>query len=110
MEELEAQTNLPALTLRARARAMRSTMLHRYGDMAVMTLDSFTNRLVKSFARDLALDQDYRIELDQDRIVEEAWQRVGPRRRAGPRRIHRNVEGLRPAAVEEEKDSRIRHP
>ena len=32
-----------------------STMLHRYGDMAVMTLDSFTNRLVKSFAWDLAL-------------------------------------------------------
>ena len=45
---------------------------HRYGEMAVMTLDSFTNRLVKSFARDLALDQDYRIELDQDRIVDEA--------------------------------------
>ena len=70
--ELTYQTRHTANTVSARARALRATMLHRYGEMAVMTLDSFTNRLVKSFARDLALDQDYRIELDQDRIVDEA--------------------------------------
>jgi len=72
VDELCAQTGLTPERLASRARALRATMLHRYGEMAVMTLDSFTNRLVKSFARDLALDQDYRIELDQDRIVDEA--------------------------------------
>ena len=51
--ELTDQTGLPANTLAARARALRATMLHRYGEMAVMTLDSFTNRLVKRFARGL---------------------------------------------------------
>ena len=111
VEELEAQTNLPALTLRARARAMRSTMLHRYGDMAVMTLDSFTNRLVKSFARDLALDQDYRIELDQDRIVEEAVANVLDRVGApGQEEFTEMLKGFARLQVEEEKDSRIRHP
>ena len=70
--ELTDQTGLSLDTLASRARAIRAAMLHRYGEISVMTLDSFTNRLVKSFARDLALDQDYRIELDQDRIVDEA--------------------------------------
>ena len=58
LSELADQTNLSEEVLARRARALRATMLHRYGEMAVMTLDSFTNRLVKSFARDLALDQD----------------------------------------------------
>lgn len=111
VEELAAQTDLPALTLRARARTMRSTMLHRYGDMAVMTLDSFTNRLVKSFARDLALDQDYRIELDQDRIVEEAVANVLDRVGApGQEEFTEMLKGFARLQVEEEKDSRIRHP
>ena len=90
---------------------MRSTMLHRYGDMAVMTLDSFTNRLVKSFARDLALDQDYRIELDQDRIVEEAVANVLDRVGApGQEEFTEMLKGFARLQVEEEKDSRIRHP
>ena len=72
VQELSDQTRLDATTLEKRARALRATMLHRYGELSVMTLDRFTNRLVKSFARDLALDQDYRIELDQDRLVDEA--------------------------------------
>ena len=109
--ELTDQTGLPANTLAARARALRATMLHRYGEMAVMTLDSFTNRLVKSFARDLALDQDYRIELDQDRIVDEAvgnlLDRVGT---PGEEALTALLKGFARLQVEEEKDSRIRHP
>ena len=111
IEELSDQTELPPETLAARARALRSTMLHRYGEMAVMTLDSFTNRLVKSFARDLALDQDYRIELDQDRLVDEAvgnlLDRIGGE---GEEELTELLKGFARLQVEEEKDSRIRHP
>ena len=111
VQELLDQTQLTADTLAVRARALRATMLHRYGEMAVMTLDSFTNRLVKSFARDLALDQDYRIELDQDRIVEEAvanvLDRVGE---PGHEEFTAMLKGFARLQVEEEKDSRIRHP
>jgi len=111
VNELCAQTSLTPDTLASRARALRATMLHRYGEMAVMTLDSFTNRLVKSFARDLALDQDYRIELDQDRIVDEAvsnlLDRIGD-----PAHVELTelLKGFARLQVEEEKDSRIRHP
>ena len=111
LSELADQTNLSEEVLARRARALRATMLHRYGEMAVMTLDSFTNRLVKSFARDLALDQDSRIELDQDRIVDEAvgnvLDRVGE---PGEEELTELLKGFARLQVEEEKDSRIRHP
>ena len=111
VEELCAQTSLTADQLASRARTLRATMLHRYGDMAVMTLDSFTNRLVKSFARDLALDQDYRIELDQDRIVDEAVGNVLDRIGVdGEDELTELLKGFARLQVEEEKDSRIRHP
>ena len=111
VKELSDQTSLTPEVLASRARALRATMLHRYGEMAVMTLDSFTNRLVKSFARDLALDQDYRIELDQDRIVDEAvgnlLDRIGA---PGEEKLTELLKGFARLQVEEEKDSRIRHP
>lgn len=111
VDELCAQTSLTPDQLASRARALRATMLHRYGDMAVMTLDSFTNRLVKSFARDLALDQDYRIELDQDRIVDEAVGNLLDRIGAdGEEELTELLKGFARLQVEEEKDSRIRHP
>ena len=111
VKELSDQTSLTPEVLASRARALRATMLHRYGEMAVMTLDSFTNRLVKSFARDLALDQDYRIELDQDRIVDEAvgnlLDRIGA---PGEEKLTELLKGFARLQVEEEKDSRIRYP
>jgi len=111
MQQLCTLTGLTPDELTTRAKALRAAMLHRYGDMAVMTLDSFTNRLVKSFARDLALDQDYRIELDQDRIVDEAvanlLDRVGLE---SEQELTDLLKGYARLQVEEDKDSRIRHP
>ncbi len=111
VDEMTSQLGISEQELRTRARATRATMLHRYTEVAVMTLDSFTNRLVRSFARDLALDQDYRIELDQDRIIESAvdamLDRIGdPQHKA----FTQMLQGFARLQVEEEKDSRIRHP
>ena len=111
VEDLTKALGISEGELQVRARVARATMLHRYTELSVMTLDSFTNRLVRSFARDLALDQDYRIELDQDRIIEAAvdsmLDRVGdPKHKA----FTQMLRGFARLQVEEEKDSRIRHP
>lgn len=109
--ELVAQTGQSPDVLSTRARAMRAAMLHRYSLMSVMTLDSFTNRLVRSFARDLALDQDYRIELDQQRIVEEAVSNVLDRvGEPGNEAFTDLLRGFARMQVEEDRDSRIRKP
>jgi len=57
------------------------TLLHQYSEYAVTTLDSFTNRLIRSFSHDLGLSFNYQVELDSDQLlkdaVEELVNRVG---------------------------------
>jgi ATP-dependent exoDNAse (exonuclease V) beta subunit len=99
------------VTLLKRAKRLHKEMLHRYSDIAVMTIDSFVNRLVRSFARDLALDQDFRIELDSDKIIDEAvsqlLDKVG---REGNESLSNLLEGFADQQVEEDKDARVRNP
>ena len=79
-----------------RSAHLHKEMLHRYSDIAVMTIDSFVNRLVRSFARDLALDQDFRVELDSDKIIDDA--------------VSQLLEGFANQQVAEDKDARVRNP
>lgn len=64
--------SLSPIQVKHRSALLHKEMLHRYSDISVMTIDKFINRLVKSFARDLALEQDYRIEIDANKVLEEA--------------------------------------
>jgi ATP-dependent exoDNAse (exonuclease V) beta subunit len=103
------ETGLTPGILRARARATREHMLHHYGDFAVMTIDSFVHRLVRSFARDLQLDQGFQIELDEDRLLEEAVDRLLARvGTAGEEELTRLLESFVEQQVEEERDTRVR--
>ena len=94
-----------------RSAHLHKEMLHRYSDIAVMTIDSFVNRLVRSFARDLALDQDFRIELDSDKIIDDAvsqlLDKVGIK---GNESLSNLLEGFANQQVEEDKDARVRNP
>ncbi len=66
-EELALQTEV----LRHRAGQVYDTMMTRYGQLSVMTIDKFVNRLVRGFTRELAIDSDYRIWLDQAELIRE---------------------------------------
>ena len=63
--------NLSREEIERRALSLHKEMLHRYSDISVMTIDKFVNKLVKSFARDLALEQDYRIEIDSGKVLDD---------------------------------------
>lgn len=56
-------------------------ILHQYSEYAVTTLDSFTNRLIRSFSHDLGLSFNYQVELDTQQLlkdaVEELVNRIG---------------------------------
>lgn len=53
-------------TLRQRANATLEHMLHQWSDVAITTLDSFTRRVVKPFARDLRMDGDLEMTTEQE--------------------------------------------
>ena len=55
-----------------RAGKIFANLLHNYSDFAVSTIDSFNNRIVQSFTRDMGLPFNYMIELEQDEILEQA--------------------------------------
>ncbi|MFM1931337.1 MAG: hypothetical protein RL226_640 [Bacteroidota bacterium] len=59
-----------------RARAIFEAMMTNYGSIAIMTIDKFINRLVRSFSFDLKLESDFRIELNVDAIVEAGVDRL----------------------------------
>ena len=63
-------TGLSPDELRQRAKIVHNAILHHYSDLAVCTIDSFANRIVKTFAHDMKLPQNFDISLDENDLVE----------------------------------------
>ena len=51
-------------TVRMRAREARSNILHDYSRFTVLTIDTFFQRILRAFIRELGIDLNYSIELD----------------------------------------------
>ncbi|MBI3511898.1 MAG: UvrD-helicase domain-containing protein [Bacteroidetes bacterium] len=60
------------LTLQSRADAVLRAILHNYSDFAIGTIDSFTHRIVRSFAHDLDLPLNFEVETDADLLLRQA--------------------------------------
>ena len=59
-----------------RANTLYVRILHDYSDMSVCTIDSFVQRLSRSFARELELPGQYSVILDNDDLIDEIIQRL----------------------------------
>lgn len=107
--QIQAATGLAPQLLMQRAVQIRRKMLHQYEDFSVMTIDSFVSRLVRSFARELALEEDFRVELSLEDLVEGAVSRllekVGHPDHAD---ITELLEEFTRRLLQEEKDIRLR--
>lgn len=62
--------------VRSRAAATFTHMLHHYSDLSVGTIDSFNNRVVQAFTKDLDLPYNYEVELEADELLETAVNRL----------------------------------
>ncbi|MFY7708189.1 MAG: UvrD-helicase domain-containing protein [Flavobacteriales bacterium] len=80
-EEIKEKLAIPDHELRIRAEKTLVHMLHNYGLIGISTIDSFTHRIVRSFARDLRLHPDFTIEMDtaafNERIVDTVLDQIG---------------------------------
>ena len=75
-EQLTQKLGVDGAVIRKRAEKTYSHMLHNYGSLSILTIDSFTSRLVRSFARDLQLNNDFTIELNSEDLQEKAVDRM----------------------------------
>ena len=56
--------------LRRKAASVFRTILHRYADFSVTTIDSFTQRVVMAFTDELGLPYSFEVELETDEVLE----------------------------------------
>lgn len=67
--------------LKRRAAYVLSHILHHYSDFSIGTIDSFTHKIVKTFAHDLKLPVNFNIELDTqgfyEKVIASLFSRIG---------------------------------
>lgn len=58
--------------VRERAGEVLKRIIHHYAEFAISTIDSFTYRVIRTFARDLKIPMNFEVELDADALLAEA--------------------------------------
>ena len=72
IQDLSKATKLNETELSARANVVLHKILHNYSDFAISTIDSFVQKIIRTFAYDLKLSQNFEVELDAKRVLSEA--------------------------------------
>jgi ATP-dependent exoDNAse (exonuclease V) beta subunit len=67
--------------LKKRAQIVLSQILHHYSDFSIGTIDSFTHKIVKTFAHDLKLPVNFNLEMDvegfYDKVISTLFNQIG---------------------------------
>src|SRR5690606_6699529 len=75
------ELKISATDLRERASAVLTHLLHHYSDFAIGTIDSFTHKIVRTFAQELDLPVNFNVETDAaafyEKVVAQLLSRVG---------------------------------
>ncbi len=68
--EIQLELGIEPIDVKDRAKAVYNHMLHHYGQLSILTIDSFTHKLIRSFARDLHLRHDFNIDMEAGTFLE----------------------------------------
>ena len=75
-DDLIKALNVDEEGLRKRAAATLTAILHNYGHFSVSTIDSFFQKVVRAFAREMDLNAKFEVELDQEAVLDRVVDRV----------------------------------
>ena len=64
--------NVAPVELRSKSKQVLKELLHNYAFFEVSTIDKFTHKIIRTFARDLKISQGFDVVLDTDALLEEA--------------------------------------
>ena len=70
--DIRKELDVSPMVLQERARKTLSHMLHNYSRLSISTIDSFTHRIVRAFAKDLQIHPDFSIEMDTEKFLEQS--------------------------------------
>jgi ATP-dependent helicase/nuclease subunit A len=69
--ELQKELNLDPQTFQSHAREVQAAILHNYNQFSISTIDAFFQKVIRSFTREAGILGDYRLEVEQDMVMEE---------------------------------------
>lgn len=72
LQPLIQETGLDKNTIQKKSHQIVEAILRDYSGFNITTIDSFTHRIIRSFAYDFGLSMDFDIEMDTKRLLEEA--------------------------------------
>lgn len=72
IQELSFYSGMDETHLSDRATVVLQKILHNYSDFAISTIDSFVQKIIRTFAYDLKLSQNFEVELDSERVLSQA--------------------------------------
>ncbi|MGQ8335038.1 UvrD-helicase domain-containing protein [Sunxiuqinia sp. A32] len=72
LDVLVDELNLQEMEIANRAKKSLKHILHDYSRFSVSTIDSFFQRVIKAFNRELGINTAYQVDLEEDLILEEA--------------------------------------
>ncbi len=74
--EIQKENHLSEEQIRKNAKLVLKNILHDYNRFSISTIDSFTQRTIKAFNRELGISPNYRLELNSEMILAEATDRL----------------------------------
>ncbi|MDY8135123.1 UvrD-helicase domain-containing protein [Aquimarina sp. 2201CG5-10] len=72
IEELILETGFKEQQLKQKADKILKSILHNYAAFDIVTIDTFTHRVIRTFAHDLGIPLNFEIEMDTESLIEEA--------------------------------------
>ncbi|WP_321345514.1 UvrD-helicase domain-containing protein [uncultured Draconibacterium sp.] len=76
IEPLQKDNNYTEQFIRQRAKEVLKNILHDYNRFSINTIDSFTQKVIKAFNRELGISPNFTVELDNDMLLQEASDRL----------------------------------
>lgn len=76
LKELSEATQLSEAQLKNKAQKILKSILHNYAGFDIVTIDTFTHRIIRTFAYDLGIPINFEIEMDTESLIEEAVMEV----------------------------------
>jgi len=71
IDALVLETKLSVSEMKEKSRRVLKNILHNYASFNIITIDSFTHKLIRTFSLDLGLPLDFEVEMDAEPLLEE---------------------------------------
>ncbi|MBQ4801554.1 UvrD-helicase domain-containing protein [Aquimarina sp. MMG015] len=72
LDDIIKETGLEEQIIKKKADRILKSILHNYAAFDIVTIDTFTHRVIRTFARDLGIPMNFEIEMDTESLIEES--------------------------------------